>query len=193
MTGQTNHCRVDQRRVDQALKGLLNEVAMTPHPMADLVIRRLWDEVQGYRNTRAQASAPVVSSQRETNSVASTISPNVGCNEPDGDAVAYCDPSDPINSTAFAWPGTDRQSCHTEPLYTRSNAKAGEVEAVEVASKAYAALLSITSSIWRLRNMETYCSLRDFIADKTGRTPQEVQEHFEGMHSIFTQRGDASE
>lgn len=35
------------------------------------------------------------------------------------DAIAYCDPSDPFNSTAFAWPGTARDiSRHTEPLYT---------------------------------------------------------------------------
>lgn len=35
-----------------------------------------------------------------------------------GEAVAYCDPDDPINSTAFAWPGSDRdKSRHTHPLY----------------------------------------------------------------------------
>lgn len=33
--------------------------------------------------------------------------------------AAYCDPSDPINSTAFAWPGTARDVLrHTETLYT---------------------------------------------------------------------------
>lgn len=32
--------------------------------------------------------------------------------------VAYCDPADPRNSHAFAWPGTDREERHATPLYT---------------------------------------------------------------------------
>jgi hypothetical protein len=35
-----------------------------------------------------------------------------------GEAVAYCDSSDPHNGSAFAWPGTDRQERHSEALYT---------------------------------------------------------------------------
>ena len=31
--------------------------------------------------------------------------------------VAWCCSSDPFNSTAFAWPGTDRKDCHDVPLY----------------------------------------------------------------------------
>jgi len=34
------------------------------------------------------------------------------------EAVAWCDPADPINAAAFAWPGTARDaSRHTMPLY----------------------------------------------------------------------------
>jgi hypothetical protein len=38
--------------------------------------------------------------------------------QPGAQAAAYCDPSDPINSTAFAWLGTDRTERHREPLFT---------------------------------------------------------------------------
>lgn len=31
--------------------------------------------------------------------------------------AAYCRPDDPQNSTAFAWPGTDREEGHLAPLY----------------------------------------------------------------------------
>ena len=31
--------------------------------------------------------------------------------------AAWCCSSDPFNSTAFAWPGTDRKDCHDVPLY----------------------------------------------------------------------------
>lgn len=38
---------------------------------------------------------------------------------PKKEPVAYCDPSDPHNSTAFAWPGTMRIAhVHKMPLYT---------------------------------------------------------------------------
>jgi len=37
--------------------------------------------------------------------------------------VAYCNPSDPFNSSAFSWPGTARSHCHTEPLYTIPSAQ----------------------------------------------------------------------
>lgn len=41
---------IQQNDVDIALKGLLNEAAPTAHPVADKVIRSLWDEVEYYRD-----------------------------------------------------------------------------------------------------------------------------------------------
>src|SRR5687768_17471392 len=34
-----------------------------------------------------------------------------------GEPVAYCDPGDPRNSQAFAWPGSAREPRHSMPLY----------------------------------------------------------------------------
>lgn len=34
--------------------------------------------------------------------------------------VAWCDPAEPFNEVAFAWPGNDREARHTDPLYPQS-------------------------------------------------------------------------
>lgn len=47
-----------------------------------------------------------------------------------GEAVAYCDASDPSNASAFAWPGTDRHERHSTPLYLVTPATSGLVELV---------------------------------------------------------------
>ncbi len=52
ITSDDATCLVQQSEINQALKGLLNEVITTTHPRADSVIRRLWKEVKHYRNTR---------------------------------------------------------------------------------------------------------------------------------------------
>jgi hypothetical protein len=69
--------------------------------------------------------------------------------QPGAQAVAYCDPSDPINSTAFAWPGTDRAERHREPLFTHpqppSIPEPSEAD-VEAACIAYDAELGINTS-----------------------------------------------
>lgn len=51
------------------------------------------------------------------------------------EAVAYCDPSNPFNHDAFAWPGADRKTQHTDALYSqatvdtlRAQLKAAEAE-----------------------------------------------------------------
>lgn len=36
---------------------------------------------------------------------------------PQNEPAAYCQPDDPCNRTAFAWPGTDREDRHSMPLY----------------------------------------------------------------------------
>ena len=37
---------------------------------------------------------------------------------PAAEPVVYCDPDDPLNSSAFVWPGIHRDPRHTMPLYT---------------------------------------------------------------------------
>jgi hypothetical protein len=39
-----------------------------------------------------------------------------------GEAVAWCDPSNPLNNEAFAWPGTAREARHSMPLYAAPTA-----------------------------------------------------------------------
>lgn len=59
----------------------------------------------------------------------------------EAEPIAYCDPTDPSNATAFAWPGTARDvSRHTETLYThpqQRNAVEVTDEMVEIAYKAF--------------------------------------------------------
>lgn len=56
-------------------------------------------------NTRAAQPSPVVKQNLTTQPAAAQ------------EAVAYCQPDDPLNSSAFSWPGTDRKPSHTTPLY----------------------------------------------------------------------------
>lgn len=50
---------------------------------------------------------------------------------------------------------------------------------LQVAIKTYVALLQTPSELWRIRNQEIYCELRDFISQATGYTSREVQEFYE--------------
>lgn len=43
---------------------------------------------------------------------------SLAANAPVAEPFAYCQPDDPNNATAFSWPGYDRGSRHTQPLYT---------------------------------------------------------------------------
>lgn len=45
--------------------------------------------------------------------------------------------------------------------------------------KTYIAILQIDSCAWRIHNQKIYCELRDAIAEKTGKPPQQVQEECE--------------
>lgn len=62
----------------------------------------------------------------------------------------------------------------------------------EAAHIAYLSLLTVTSVVWRLRNMQAYCYLRDFIAEATGRTSQEVQEEYEARATLAEANGGES-
>lgn len=48
---------VEQRDIDEALKGLTNPYVFTAHPKAAAVIRRLWQEVQVLRRHKEMEQA----------------------------------------------------------------------------------------------------------------------------------------
>lgn len=47
--------------------------------------------------------------------------------------VAYCEPSNPFNSQAFVWNGTDREARHSVPLYTSPHQPAPVVDDARMA------------------------------------------------------------
>jgi len=49
--------------------------------------------------------------------------------------VAYCEPFNPSNADAFAWPGTSRRAGHTAPLFTADQMRVAILGATERAAK----------------------------------------------------------
>lgn len=89
---------------------------MTTKPSNDAIAQAFWEVLETRRTWLSHATAlqladATVIQAREIDAAAPT--------PPKVEPVAYCDPSDPHNSTAFAWPGTMRiPHIHTMPLYT---------------------------------------------------------------------------
>ncbi|MGH8466506.1 MAG: hypothetical protein ACRER5_20405, partial [Pseudomonas sp.] len=52
--------------------------------------------------------------------------------------VAYCQPDDPINSSAFSWPGLGRKKSHTPPLYAAPQADKDDGDCAKGAGEALA-------------------------------------------------------
>lgn len=49
--------------------------------------------------------------------------------------AAFCEPDNPLNGNAFAWPGTGRGFMHTTPLFTADQVRAVMLAATERAAK----------------------------------------------------------
>ena len=56
-----------------------------------------------------------------------------------------------------------------------------------LAWQAYITILQM-DNFWRIHNQATYCSLRDLIAELSGRSAQEVQDTAEGIALQFRLR-----
>ena len=54
---------------------------------------------------------------------------------PAAEPVVYCDPDDPLNSSAFVWPGIHRDPRHTMPLYTAPPAPTEQWRDIETAPR----------------------------------------------------------
>jgi hypothetical protein len=52
---------------------------------------------------------------------------------------------------------------------------------LKLAEDTYLALLKHPFDSWRIHNQKLYCDLRNFIADSTGESEQDVQEFYEAM------------
>lgn len=54
----------------------------------------------------------------------------------------------------------------------------------EALEAAYLTILSHPHDLWRTKNQSLYCALRDKIAEVTGQTEEDVQNHFEAIAAI---------
>lgn len=59
--------------------------------------------------------------------------------------------------------------------------------ALQIIKKAYTAMLTCDDNVWRTEHQEEFFALRDFIANITCKTSQEVQEHYEEVAAINRQ------
>lgn len=81
------------------------------------------------------------------------------------------DPRHSVVAKAF---GTSRLTAESNALLI-----AAAPIGLAAAEEAYAAILQIPMNHWRISNQSTYCALRDFIAEATGRTSEDVQNEYE--------------
>lgn len=58
-------------------------------------------------------------------------------------------------------------------------------EALELA---YVAMLATAQSVWRIKNQNTFCAVRDAICAATGREAEDVQTQFETVAAIFREQ-----
>lgn len=136
-------------RADDAADAIEYAIAALQQPSANIEVRLFdsqWVNVVNHDNcyrdwSKEDAIAHAVrmteTLMRENVTKGFPAAPKPSAEQPSAQkAVAYCDPSDPINSTAFAWPGTDRDVARQKtPLYTAPTLRPVSNEDVEAAAE----------------------------------------------------------
>lgn len=86
------------------------------------------------------------------------------------EAVAYCDPSDPINSTAFAWPGSDRDVArHRTALYPAPTLRPVSDEDVALARQASDLIHVSRGASYETDDAAIRAALESFIARREAK------------------------